>query len=114
LEAVGRKFSHRAGNHVTVGLVRFPSAGETAAIGYAGLSSLQFFNLDGHDTIAILWLNAEQSGELNGKDMPGFSCKIELIDLKKFCRNRFMHKLYRTKQANFLRCDARRLFFSAF
>jgi len=83
LEAVGRKFSHRAGNPVTVGVVRFSSAGETAAIGYAGLSSLQFFNLDGHDTIAILWLNAEQSGELTGKDMPGFSCKIELIDLKK-------------------------------
>ena len=30
LEAVGRKFSHRPGNPATVGVVRWPSAGDTA------------------------------------------------------------------------------------
>ena len=30
LEAVGRKFSHRPGNSITVGVVRWPSAGDTA------------------------------------------------------------------------------------
>jgi len=30
LEAVGRKFSHRPGNSATVGVVRWPSVGDTA------------------------------------------------------------------------------------
>jgi len=30
LEAVGRKFSHRPGNPAIVGVVRWPSAGDTA------------------------------------------------------------------------------------
>jgi len=33
LEAVGQKFSHRPGNHATVGVVRWPSAGDTAGYG---------------------------------------------------------------------------------
>ena len=39
--AVGRKFSHRPGNPVTVGVGRWPSAGDTVGYSYAGLSSLQ-------------------------------------------------------------------------
>ena len=41
LEVVGRKFSHRLGNPATVGVVRWPAAGDTAGSSLRRLSSLQ-------------------------------------------------------------------------
>ena len=41
LEIVGRKFSHRPGNPATVGVVRWPTAGDTAGSSLRRLSSLQ-------------------------------------------------------------------------
>ena len=41
LEVVGRKFSHRPGNPATVGVVRWPAAGDTAGSSLRQLSSLQ-------------------------------------------------------------------------
>ena len=40
LEVVGRKFLHRPGNPATVGVVRWPAAGDTAGSGLRRLSSL--------------------------------------------------------------------------
>jgi len=42
LEVVGRKFSHRPGNPATVGVVRWPAAGDTAGSSLRLLSSLQY------------------------------------------------------------------------
>ena len=49
MEAVGRKFSHRPGNTATVGVVRWPAAGDTAGSSLRRLSSLQhrIYNLLG-------------------------------------------------------------------
>jgi len=49
LEVVGRKFSHRPGNPATVGVVRWPAAGDTAGSSLRRLSSLQhrIYNLLG-------------------------------------------------------------------
>jgi len=49
LEVVGRKFSHRRGNPATVGVVRWPAAGDTAGSSLRRLSSLQhrIYNLLG-------------------------------------------------------------------
>jgi len=41
LEVVGRKFSHRPGNPATVGVVRWPAAGDTAGSSLRRLSFLQ-------------------------------------------------------------------------
>ena len=41
LEVVGRKFSHRPGNPATVGVVRWPAAGDTAGSSLRQLNSLQ-------------------------------------------------------------------------
>jgi len=41
LEVVGRKLSHRPGNPATVGVVRWPAAGDTAGSSLRRLSSLQ-------------------------------------------------------------------------
>ena len=41
MEVVGRKFSHRPGNPATVGVVRWPAAGDTAGSSLRRLSSLQ-------------------------------------------------------------------------
>ena len=41
LEVVGRKFSHRPDNPATVGVVRWPAAGDTAGSSLRRLSSLQ-------------------------------------------------------------------------
>ena len=41
LEIVGRKFSHRPGNTATVGVVRWPAAGDTAGSSLRRRSSLQ-------------------------------------------------------------------------
>ena len=41
MEVVGRKFLHRPGNPATVGVVRWPAAGDTAGSGLRRLSSLQ-------------------------------------------------------------------------
>ena len=41
MEVVGRKFSHRPGNPATVGVVRWPAAGDTAGSSLRLLSSLQ-------------------------------------------------------------------------
>jgi len=41
LEVVGRKVSHRPGNPATVGVVRWPAAGDTAGSSLRRLSSLQ-------------------------------------------------------------------------
>ena len=50
LEVIGRKFSHRPGNPATVGVVRWPAAGDTAGSSLCRLSSLQhrIYNLLGH------------------------------------------------------------------
>jgi len=49
LEVVGRKFSHRPGNPATVGVVRWPAAGDTAGSSLRRLNSLQhrIYNLLG-------------------------------------------------------------------
>ena len=49
LEVVGRKFSHRPGNPATVGVVRWPAAGDTVGSSLRRLSSLQhrIYNLLG-------------------------------------------------------------------
>jgi len=50
LEAVGGKFSHRPGNPATVGVVRWPSAGDTAGyrLGRPKLTPVSLIsNLDG-------------------------------------------------------------------
>ena len=49
LEVVGRKVSHRPGNPATVGVVRWPAAGDTAGSSLRRLSSLQhrIYNLLG-------------------------------------------------------------------
>ena len=49
LEVVGWKFSHRPGNPATVGVVRWPAAGDTAGSSLRRLSSLQhrIYNLLG-------------------------------------------------------------------
>ena len=49
LEVVGRKFSHRPGNPVTIGVVRWPAAGDTTGSSLRRLSSLQhrIYNLLG-------------------------------------------------------------------
>ena len=49
LEVIGRKFSHRPGNPATVGVVRWPAAGDTAGSSLRRLSSLQhrIYNLLG-------------------------------------------------------------------
>ena len=49
LEVVGRKFLHRPGNPATVGVVRWPAAGDTAGSSLRRLSSLQhrIYNLLG-------------------------------------------------------------------
>ena len=73
LEVVGRKFSHRHGNPATVGVVRWPAAGDTAGSSLRRLSSLQhrIYNLLGISSsrrpAAILTsytrrLNAENNG----------------------------------------------------
>ena len=56
-EVVGRKFSHRPGNPATVGVVRWPAAGDTAGSSLRRLSSLQYgiYNLLG--THADVWLS---------------------------------------------------------
>ena len=50
LEVVGRKFSHRPGNPATVGVVRWPAAGDTAGSSLRRLNSLQhrIYNLLGN------------------------------------------------------------------
>ena len=49
LEVVGRKFSHRPGNSATVGVVRWPAAGDTAGSSLRRLNSPQhrIYNLLG-------------------------------------------------------------------
>ena len=49
LEVAGRKFSHSPGNPATVGVVRWPAAGDTAGSSLRRLSSLQhrIYNLLG-------------------------------------------------------------------
>ena len=56
LEVVGRKFSHRPGNPATVGVVRWPAAGDTAGSSLRRPSSLQhrIYNLLGPDLQNIL------------------------------------------------------------
>ena len=48
-KSLGRKFSHRPGNPATVGVVRWPAAGDTAGSSLRRLSSLQhrIYNLLG-------------------------------------------------------------------
>ena len=49
MEVVGQKFSHRPGNPATVGVVRWPAAGDTAGNSLCRLNSLQhrIYNLLG-------------------------------------------------------------------
>jgi len=56
LEVVGRKFSDRPGNPATVGVVRWPAAGDTAGSSLRRLHSLQhrIYNLLGADTIGTV------------------------------------------------------------
>jgi len=56
LEVVGRKFSYRPGNPATVGVVRWPAAGDTAGSSLRRLNSLQhrIYNLLGILTDAFV------------------------------------------------------------
>jgi len=60
LEVVGRKFSHRPGNPATVGVVRWPAAGDTAGSSLRRLSSLQYriYNLLAH-TVRVAYFQQE-------------------------------------------------------
>ena len=55
LKVVGRKFSHSPGNPATVGVVRWPAAGDTAGSSLCRLSSLQhrIYNLLGSHTLEV-------------------------------------------------------------